>query len=284
MRPLPIQLLITDLDNTLYDWVSFYAEALLALVGEAARLLDTSRDTIMEELRVVHQRFGTMERPYALLDTELVARRYPDQTLRQRATLLAPAFHAWDRARLRALRMYPGTRETLERLNRHCVLVAHTESSAFNATWRLRTLGISGLFRRVYVAMDQDIFDPFPPEQNSSELTDTIELLLPVQRKPDPEIVRNICRDFAVDPARCAYVGDSLPRDITMAKEAGAYAIWARYGTHHDAFSWNQVLRVSHWKEQDFARDERARHALRHMQPDVVIDSFADLLQILDFL
>lgn len=284
MTKIPIQLLITDLDNTVYDWVSFYAEATAALVREAERLLDVPADEILDDLRAVHQRFGTMERPYALLDTDVVVRCLPRQTRRERATHLDAAFHAFDEARSQTLRMYPGAREALETIGRNCILVAHTESSAFNATLRLEVTGLSGLFRRVYAAADQDVVHPFPERmQRVQELAEKMKLLPPLKRKPNPDIVLSICKEFGVEPDRCAYVGDSLQRDIVMAKQAGVCAVWARYGTNHSADHWRRVLRVSHWTANDVHRDELSRRALETMKPDAVIDRFSDLVDILSF-
>jgi len=284
MTKIPIQLLITDLDNTVYDWVSFYANATAALVREAERLLDVPADEILDDLRAVHQRFGTMERPYALLDTDVVVRCLPRRTRRERATHLDAAFHAFDEARSHALRMNPGALETLETLSGNCVVVAHTESSAFNATLRLELTGLSRLFRRVYASADQNIAHPFPERiREVPELAEKMKLLLPLKRKPDPEIVLSICKEFGVKPDRCAYVGDSLQRDMVMAKQAGVCAVWARYGTEHSADHWRHVLRVSYWTADDVRRDELSRRALETMKPDAVIDRFSDLVDIFSF-
>lgn len=41
------------------------------------------------------------------------------------------------------------------------------------------------------------------------------------RRKPDPIIYREAACQAGVDPARCAYVGDNLKRDVTGTREAG---------------------------------------------------------------
>jgi FMN phosphatase YigB (HAD superfamily) len=41
------------------------------------------------------------------------------------------------------------------------------------------------------------------------------------RRKPHPEIYLEAARRAGVEPARCAYVGDNLKRDVTGTREAG---------------------------------------------------------------
>lgn len=49
-------LLIADLDNTLYDWVTFFARAFSAMVDELETLLTIDRERLLDEFKVVHQR------------------------------------------------------------------------------------------------------------------------------------------------------------------------------------------------------------------------------------
>jgi FMN phosphatase YigB (HAD superfamily) len=279
-----VELLITDLDNTLYDWVSFFAPALRAMTIEAARILGVSEERVIDDLRVVHQYYGTSERPFALLDALIVAERLPTRTRQERAAFLDQAFHAFNRERKQALQLYPGVRETLARLNERCTVVAHTESSAVNAMFRLTKLELTASFQRVYVSADRDLAHPYPERvPDVSGISEKLRILRPTERKPDPQIVRDICCDMGVETNRCVYVGDSLSRDVLMAKHAGASAVWARYGTSFAAEHWAQLVRVTHWTAEDVQRDEEARRELGTVAPDIVIDRFEALLDALSF-
>ena len=46
-----IRALITDLDNTLYDWVTFFALSFDAMVTELTRVLDVDRQSLLSRLR-----------------------------------------------------------------------------------------------------------------------------------------------------------------------------------------------------------------------------------------
>jgi phosphoglycolate phosphatase len=50
--------------------------------------------------------------------------------------------------------------------------------------------------------------------------------------KPNPQGALQICRDFGVDPKQVLVIGDSLHKDIAVARKIGAVDCWAEYGTY----------------------------------------------------
>src|SRR6185436_12860321 len=88
----PIQLLITDLDNTLYDWYTAFIPAFYAMVDEAASLVGIDKEQLLDELKAVHIRHHNSERPFAILETPSVERRFPKATPTERRKYLDPAF------------------------------------------------------------------------------------------------------------------------------------------------------------------------------------------------
>jgi phosphoglycolate phosphatase len=283
-KPL-VHLLITDLDNTLYDWVTFFASALYDMVNEAARILDVPENVLLEELREVHQRFGDSEHPFALLETRSVQSRFKGRSRKELAEALDEAFHRFSITRHRLLVLYPGVAETLQRLHdRDVPVIGHTEASAINAAFRLRKLAIARFFTRLYAREPAPQEHPRPPD--STQASDVIDIayLPSEERKPNPLILHEICRDFRVAPSRTLYVGDSLVRDIGMAKEAGARAAWAEYGTRFESSLWARLVRITHWTPEDVARAEEAKQRYAGVVPDVVLrESFAEILSHFEF-
>src|SRR3546814_10603857 len=53
--------LITDVDNTLFDWVNVWHAAFSAMLAELLRLSRLDEATLLSEIRKVHQRVGTSE-------------------------------------------------------------------------------------------------------------------------------------------------------------------------------------------------------------------------------
>src|SRR5690242_7307895 len=147
-RP-PISLVIIDLDNTVYDWLTAFVPAFYAMVREAAPLIGVDEEQLLNDLQVVHRKHGDSEHPFALLETRAVQRAFFQKSHEQIAHFLDPAFHAFNRVRKQNLRLYEGVYETLEQLARLNVPVAaYTDARVINCHYRLNSLGIKELISR----------------------------------------------------------------------------------------------------------------------------------------
>lgn len=273
-RPI-IELLITDLDNTLYDWVGFFAKAFRAMVDEAVGILEVERECLLDDLRQVHQRNHDSERPWSLLETRAVTMRLATHDIAARKKLLEPAFHAFNSARKRHLCLYEGVAETLALVRASGVpIVGHTEASTVNALFRVKRLGLSDSIGRVYAA-----------DAGDGVKSDEIELVaIPREiHKPDPRILSEICAELGVAPQRALYVGDSISRDIAMAQQIGMRAAWAAYGNRHDPNDWATLVRVSHWTQADVDRVRHTQERFCDVKPEVCLESFAELLEHYEF-
>lgn len=277
-------LIITDLDNTLYDWVTFFAKAFSAMVDELEGLVAVDRETLLSDFKRVHQRYGTSEQPFAVLELDCVRAKYPGLSRSDLKETLDPALHAFNSVRKRSLTLYEGVASTLRVLNdRGCLIVGHTEAIAVNAYYRLRLLGIDQYFHHLYTLEGRT--EPHPANGRDQELAPPpgyLTMLPPNERKPNPSLLLDICEREGVLPENALYVGDSLTRDIGMAKAAGVAAAWAKYGTHYDKTLWNVLVRVTHWTDADVARENELRHRFDKIVPDCTLERFSDLLAFAD--
>jgi len=201
-----INLLITDLDNTLYDWVGFYIHSFNCMVSEMAELLGMAEEGLLEEFQEVHRLRGDSEYPFGLLELRTVLAKYHHLSRSEIRGVLNSAIDRFNEARLQTLALYPGTYATLERLHEAGVaIVGYTEATATNASFRLRTLGIERFFQRLYAQVPQG-------EGHADLLRELAwpEPVVPVVhlgwdcRKPNAEVLLRICRDQAVEPGRAA--------------------------------------------------------------------------------
>ena len=103
-----ISLLITDLDNTIYDWLAAFVPSFYAMVGEAAPLLGVDEQELLDDLQAVHRRHGDSEHPFALLETAAVQKRFGAASQRESVQILDGAFHAFNRVRKQNLKLYEG--------------------------------------------------------------------------------------------------------------------------------------------------------------------------------
>ena len=278
----PRRLLITDLDNTLYDWVGFFAPAFRAMVDELALVLGVEDDRLLEEFKSVHQRLGSLEQPFAIFEIESVKRRYPGASPAELAKALDRPLHRFNSIRKQHLRLYPGVARSLWRLSEAGVrLVGHTEASAANAYYRLSRLGIAEHFAHLYTQSAPEVAHPDPVRQLAlAPPAGLVVALDKSQAKPNPRLLEAICgsEDVAVEDA--VFVGDSLAKDVAMAKAARVRAVWARYGTDVDPSLWEILVRVTHWTDADVAREASARRDAVGITPDDTIDRFDDILEV----
>jgi phosphoglycolate phosphatase len=277
------RLLICDLDNTLYDWVSFFVASFYALVDDAVEVTRCDREELLDDFKRVHQLHHDSEFPYALLETETVKKCFPGKTRTELVKLLDSSFHAFNSRRKDTLSLYPTVRETLDTLTRENVtVVAHTEANVYAAVGRLKRLEIIDYFKRIY-CRERAGFDHPNPESGRTwaEAIGSYRVteLTHHQRKPNVEVLSEICRSekFSLDDA--AYVGDSMARDMLMAREAGVYSIWAKYGVSHNSRDYERLVRVTHWTADDVARERLLAERTKGLSPDLVLDhSFSELL------
>lgn len=277
-------LLITDLDNTLYDWVTFFSRSFSAMVDALVDELGFDREELLDEFHAVHRRLGDSEQPFAVLELPCIREHFGTLdrlALKQR---LEGPLRAFNSERKKALKLYDSVAETLAVLQESAVLiVGHTESMKANAYYRLAKLGIVDCFCRLY-ALDSSGYPGHPDPERASELSPPasfVHALPRSRRKPNPEVLLEICDREGVAPEDAWYVGDSLTRDIGMARAAGVTAVWARYGTFYDPGLWETLVRVSHWTEEDVRREVELKRRTGTVRPDFTIDSFGDLIAIL---
>jgi phosphoglycolate phosphatase len=282
-----IELLVCDLDNTLYDWVSYFVPSFYAMIDVAVQITGIDREQLLDDMRVVHQRHQDSEQPYALLEAKAVQERYAGLSLPEVAKALDPAFHAFNSARKRNLKLHDGVIETLGWLQaRGIILVAHTEAKLHGALGRLRRLGLLPYFRRIYCREGSETLRPDLTTSGKwfSDLSlENVRELLHHQSKPNPRVLLEICADEGIHARDSAYVGDSMARDMLMAKRAEVFAIWAAYGVQHDRKLYDNLVRITHWTENEVATEIRLRSEAASIKPDYIArSSFREVIKALE--
>lgn len=281
------RLLVCDLDNTLYDWVSYFVPSFYSLVDVAVSITGCDREKLLDDFKKVHQRHGDSEQPFALLETDTIKELCRRTSVDSVISALDPAFHAFNSARKKQLKLHVGVRETLETLRAAGILlVAHTESKLFGVADRLGRLELFQYFTKVYCR--ERSISAHPAPKNGTEWLRRVPLnkiveLSHHQSKPNPEVLLEICAREEVTPAQSAYVGDSLARDILMAKQANVFSIWAAYGAQHDPALYRDLVRISHWTPEEVEREHRLKEQARNIRPDYIARvSFSEVLAALD--
>lgn len=283
-----VRVLVTDLDNTLFDWVEIWYRSFTALLDGLAWESGVPRDTLVDEARVVHQRHGTSEYAFLIQELPSLVRLHPGEDLARR---YAGAITAFKEARAATLRLYPGVRETLCTLRaRGCMLVGYTESLAYYTGYRVRKLALDGLLDHLYSPADHalprgltpDQLRRHPPEYYRFSHTRHHELPAGTH-KPDARVLLRILADVGAELGDALYVGDSLMKDVAMAQDAGVTDVHAAYGAAHHSEAYALLRRVTHWTDEDVAR-ERALLERGEIVPSHVLRAgFHELLEQFEF-
>ncbi|WP_192796563.1 HAD family hydrolase [Serinicoccus kebangsaanensis] len=155
-------MLITDLDNTLWDWFEAWYQSFSALLDGLVSISGANRQTLEQQIKAVHQQRGTTE--YSNLIREVPALvEFADG--RDPFDVFNDALHAQNSARKHTTRLYPGVDEKLRALkNRGLRIVAYPESGAYWTESRLRHTGLDGVIDVLYPSPDHDVAAGVDPE------------------------------------------------------------------------------------------------------------------------
>lgn len=271
-----IKLVITDLDDTLYSWIGFFIPAFYNMVSELSTLLNVSQEQLIKEYRSTHQQLKSVEYPYATLKLPSVKKEYCNLSKEETIARLDPALHKFNSVRKKLLKLFPGVKETLEFLIENDILiVGYTESAEENGFYRLKKLGIDGYFKDVFVS---DSLYEKPDFIPSSPKTHII-----TGKKPNPELIRQICNNEGIPLENTLYIGDSLTKDMLMAKKVGVFSVWCKITQNDDNSLYNQLVAISHWGKEEFEQEKNNKNEWEKegYQPDYIIYSFKELQYII---
>jgi hypothetical protein len=67
-----------------------------------------------------------------------------------------------------------------------------------------------------------------------------------------------------------------------MAKKAGCFSIWAKYGVRRNPEMYERLVRISHWTEDDIKRERDFAAEASEINPDFICEkSISEVLTVL---
>lgn len=259
------RLLVVDLDDTLWTWFDAWHQSFSVFLAQLVELSGLSEPELIAAIQPLHRKRGTTEYSWLIDELDLLENAVPEGMSRR--DYYDPAVHAQNSARKATTVLYPGVRETLERLQAiGTTVVGYTESLAFWTRWRIERTGLDGLLAELYSSEDHDSpAGVVPRDRRHNPTSDyvlekTIHKHVPAgETKPNPVILQQIIDEHGVTSAETVYVGDSLMKDVKMAQAVGAIDVLAAYGVRKNDDRYKLLQLVSHWDDATIARemDER---------------------------
>ncbi|MDR0966109.1 MAG: HAD family hydrolase [Myxococcales bacterium] len=237
-----IRAVVTDMDNTLYSWVDYIVPSTERMLETLCRVLSLPRIQVIQALKEVYDRYESNDYPFAIQESRLFD-PYRGDFPSFSKLVIEPASEAFAAARKRYLRPYRGVIETLRQLEVWGIpVVALTDAPRNPAERRAYMMGLDESLTALYAL---PAF-PFPetgiaPEIRKREEAGGCPIRCEVvelrreDEKPNSRGFLAICERLGVPPHEVALVGDSLSKDMRLARQTGAIGCWAEYGTYISA-------------------------------------------------
>jgi phosphoglycolate phosphatase len=235
MDAAPKYAVITDLDNTIYDFARYYEAGLTGLVPRICAEFDCSTVEATARLREVYTARRSIEYPFAIEEfPELQC--MPEESRNKFVREALAAF--WDAA-TGQLEAYRTVKETLRHLDRERIpVIAYTDAPIHEAMRRLRALGIdryfTGIVAQSWFRRNNGtiivLLDDLPGHGRVSRHLKFVWRESWDNRKPCEVIYRKIALGMAINPRNIVVIGDSIERDLQPAVDLGCTGMWASYG------------------------------------------------------
>jgi len=231
---------------------------------------------------------GSVEYIFALQELPSLKKLHPDCSGPQIVNHYFQAIEVYQSRRRRYLREYRGVSQTVRELQSlGIMIVAISDAHRYQVLSRLRQLRLIDLMDGV-CCLD-DPAGPSVDELNQIRRFDPsrydfkveLEFILPTGlRKPSPAVLDWLLAQLGIEHHEAVYVGDSLDKDILMAREAGVLDCWAAYGNVWSPLNMATLFHVTHWPERVVERSFKAKPEEFDIQPSCVLDSFGDLIGV----
>ncbi len=287
MKP-RVTTVITDLDNTLYDWVAMWSASFPAMLRVLVEQSGVPQETLESEAKEIHRQHRTSEYAFLVESLPSLKAKHPGANL---VEVYKDAIAAYRKAREESLALYPSVLDTLQALKAKSVrLVGFTDSLAWYSRSRLQKLNLDGVLDVLYSPADHALPPGTTPEMLRSQDPDAYKFKYTEHRhtpagefKPNPQVLTDIMADIGAGASSTIYVGDSLMKDVLMAQQAGVMDVFAEYGKGQDHPGYEMLRRVTHWTEEDVEKEKQLK-ARYNVHPTYTLHKrFAELFDHFEF-
>lgn len=282
-----INLIITDLDDTIWDWLKMWYNSYEPYLRNIRKISNTRLKELKLDFKELHKRYKTSEVSYAYKELKTLSK--DDFSRIEKESKKISIIHQYYRDKKNNLVLYESVLKTLAKLKKRGVkIVGFTESNSFYTMYRIKTLELDGLFNFIYTPDDHGIPPSVKPyyAKDYWEPKKTKFRVLPKDSpKPNPEILLKIVKEVRGNKKKTIYIGDKLDRDVYMANQANITSIYARYGSKLSTKEYKLLRAVTHWSDKDVQREKVFKKNMRDktIQANYDIDRFGEILNLFEF-
>lgn len=292
-------MVVLDIDNTLFDWVNYYAHAFTQLLATLEAITGIPQQTLATEAKSVFSEEGSIEYPFVIQRLPSIVNHYQQnwQALINEAVRRGrDAFISAAGTMLKPYADVPATLAQVRATWPQVPLVALTDAPRYVAMWKLNKLGLLSYFDAVYGLADPEL--PVSPDHKKILVDEEILLkhhlkenfgfagkirTLPDEyEKPGVRGLKTVLMDYEealgnVAPDKVLWIGDNLAKDVLLGHRLGVKTAWARYGT--------AIPQAAKARLLNFSPDSNVRKNVAldpqgpdSPQADFVFDQFQDIL------
>ncbi len=290
-RKKKINCIITDLDNTIWDWFGMWYNSFEPYIKRISVEFNIPINDLKADFKKLHQTFGSSEASFLYQNLETLndeQKKKIEDSVKDKMSII----HQYNHSKKHSLTLYKGVKETLSELKKKDVLIiGFTESNDFFTKYRLKQLELDGLIDVIYAPiafnLPADFRTYYPQNYWEAEFTE-FRYLPKETKKPAPEILEIILKDFAINKENAIYIGDKLEKDIRMANMANIYSVFAEYGNLVMSSKYDLLREVTHWTEEEVKKErdteEKYKTETSKIIPQLILKkSFNEILNHFNF-
>lgn len=279
---------VTDLDDTIWDWLTMWDRSFRPYFKRILNELQLDESKLLKSFKTLHRKYGTSESSF-LYEKLDVLNEQQKQNFEISSADKKSIIHEYNANKKGNLKLYDGVVETMKKIRLSgAKIIGFTESNSFFTKYRIKHLNLDGLIDRIYAPADTGLPNDFIRFHSEdfwdTKITEFIYLKKDM-RKPNPEILETILKDYKANKSTSIYIGDKLDRDIYMAQQCNITSVWAEYGLQTENEAYDLLRQVTHWTEKDVEREiEFRKNYKSNPQPDFILKkSFSELTSYFDF-
>lgn len=291
-----IDTVIIDLDDTLAPTRKAYIKYASTLIKSISKASGLSVNEIISGFNELHAEHKIFQLENGINNHRQLKEKFPNEDLQKKFT---KQIKEAEKVHEKEIKPSKDTLEALKTLKKRGVkLILYTAGPSNYTVKKLNQAGLADVFDNIYAVKDMR---PQDSENAKAKYPDfewekvTEVCLYP---KSKPEVLEQIIKDAHTTPSKVAVMGDSLVRDVGIARTVGAKAVFVT-GYLNESLSGadkNMVVKIftgGAVKEEDSLRGgavkkESEKKAIRKIQsnsiwvknelsPDLVVENVAEI-------
>ncbi len=274
--------LITDLDNTIYNFMDYFAPTFRGMVHALSSKLNVEEEVLIDQFKTIFKKYNSIEYPFSVQELPINKNKSDEEI----AEIIKVARGAYNRVRNKNFEPYPYVKETLNYLHKSGVLIiAVTNAPYFHALMRLKALRIDQHYDAIvcwegYPIPDDNYTKDFLRKVNKTKYQTKIKKVWKLPKKelkPNLDGYKQVLNFYSVSPQNTYIIGDSISKDVKPAIELGAVGIWAKYGMEIKEKNLQTVLRITNWTNDKVKKIYKDGS----IEPELIINNFAEIKEII---